>query len=395
MLEAIFTGMSGLLGFSSGLRSISNNTANMNTPGYKGARMQFSDLFYSAGNLDGGMGSGAQTGFGVSASNRSINFRQGELRSSADALDLAIDGAGMFVLRNADDHFYYTRAGQFQFNSDGLLVNRIDGARVMGLDDNGGLTDISLAGLRTNPAKATATVRFNGNLSSTAATQHASATVIDAAGASHALTLQFTRAAAGPGAVTSWELSILDGPATVGSGVLVFTDGVIDSATARLSFSYAPPGVMANDVTFDFSSDVTSFAAGNVTNLVMSGQDGRSAGGLTTSSFDAAGLLNLNYSNGQTVRGTALALAQFDTPDAVRAVGGNRFDAIDPTLWRLGRANQTVFGAVKAATLEASNIDLSQEFSELVIMQRGYQSSSQVISTANEMLQELFTMRGK
>lgn len=394
MLDSIYTGMTGLLGFSNGLRSISNNTANMNTPGYKSASLQFSDLFYTDGNLAGGNG-GGQLGFGLNTGSSSINFKQGELRNSDSALDLAIDGQGMFIVRDAQGNLHFTRAGQFEFNGDGVLVDKLDGARVVGMDGGSGLGEISLAGLRTSQAQPTSSVKFNGNLSNTATTQNATATVIDAAGTTHSLTLQFTNATTGSSTSNTWTLSILDGTTVVGAGTLKFTNGNIDAASSKVSFSYAPAGVSPHGVTLDFSSDVTSFAAGNVTNLAMSSQDGHGAGGLVKSSFDSAGVLMLTYSNGQTAQGAALAIGQFSTPDAVRSIGGNRFDAIDLRHWQIGRASSGIFGAVKAATLEASNVDLSQEFSDLVIMQRGYQSSSQVISTANEMLQELFTMRGK
>lgn len=393
-MDSIYTGMTGLLGFSNGLRSISNNTANMNTPGYKGSNLQFSDLFYTDGNLAGGNG-GGQLGFGLDTGSSSINFKQGELRNSDNDLDLAIDGQGMFVVRDASGNMHFTRAGQFQFNGDGVLVDKLDGASVLGLDGNGGLGQITLAGLRTSAARPTSTVKFNGNLSNTATTQSATATVIDAAGATHSLTLQFTNATSGSSTSNIWSLSVLDGTTAVGAGTLTFTNGNINAASAKVTFSYAPAGVSPHGVTLDFSSDVTSFAAGNVTNLAMSSQDGLGAGGLTKASFDGAGVLTLTYTNGQTAKGAALAIGQFATPDAVRSIGGNRFDAVDPRAWQIGHASSGIFGTIKAATLEASNVDLSQEFSDLVIMQRGYQSSSQVISTANEMLQELFTMRGK
>ncbi|WP_433693412.1 flagellar hook-basal body complex protein [Herbaspirillum seropedicae] len=395
MLDSIYTGMTGLLGFSSGLRTISNNTANMNTPGFKGSTLQFADLFYSDGNLNGGH-DGGQIGFGLGTRGTSINFKQGELRNSNNDLDLAIDGLGMFVVRDSAGQIHHTRAGQFEFDSTGILVDKLDRAKVLGLDGGGNFVDISVAGLRTNSAQATGSVKFTGNLSSTATTQNATATVLDAAGAAHSLSLAFTNITGSSSTTNStWSLSVTDGSTPVGSGLLTFSNGNLNAATGRVTFTYAPAGVASKVVTFDFSSDVTSFASGNVTNLAMASRDGHTAGGLVKSTFDADGVLTLTYSNGQTVQGASLAVSHFDTIDAVRAIGGSRFDAIDPKAWHIGRANKDIFGSIRGATLEASNVDLSSEFSELVIMQRGYQSSSQVISTANEMLQELFTMRGK
>jgi flagellar hook protein FlgE len=112
-------------------------------------------------------------------------------------------------------------------------------------------------------------------------------------------------------------------------------------------------------------------------------------------SFDALGTLVLSYSNGQTVKGARLALGRFDSLEAVESAGNNEFDATNTLAWHMGRAGEGSFGAVRSGMIELSNVDLSREFSDLVIMQRGYQASSQVITTANDMLKELFDMTGR
>jgi len=131
------------------------------------------------------------------------------------------------------------------------------------------------------------------------------------------------------------------------------------------------------------------------TTLKMDSQDGLGPGTLSGTAFDANGVLRLSYSNGQTVKGASLALARFDSPDAVAALGNNQFEMVNKNAWHFGKAGEGAFGSVRAGQIEISNVDLSQEFSDLVIMQRGYQASSQVISTANEMLQQLFSMKSK
>jgi flagellar hook protein FlgE len=391
MLESIYVGMSGLMGYSRGLRVIANNTANMNTPGFKGASLQFADMFYSNGG--NGLSSG-QMGHGVNTYSTSMNFRQGELRQSGNELDLAIDGQGLFTLRDEGGALHYTRAGQFEFNTDGVLVSRTDGSRVLALDANGVQTEVSLAGLRTNAARATATVTFNGNLSSTATEQTVGGVrVLDGAGGEHQLTLRFTNTSAN--AAGSWTVTVLDGANEVGSGTLLFTDGRPTAGSSSISVTYAPAGQAAMPLVFDFGADVTSFASGNLSTLAAARQDGFQAGALSKVSFDATGTLVLSYSNGQTVRGARLSLARFDSLDAVSSSGDNQFEAIDERAWQTGVAGDTAFGTVKSGVVELSNIDLSQEFSDLVIMQRGYQASSQVVSTANDMLQALFAMNGK
>jgi len=148
MLESIYVGMTGLLGYSRGLRVIANNTANINTPGFKSSSIQFSDLFYTGGNLSGGNASRNQDqlGFGLNTTGTAISFKQGELRQTGNDLDLAVDGQGMFILKNADGQLSYTRAGQFKFDAAGELVSRVNGEKVMGLDSHGNFTAVSLAG---------------------------------------------------------------------------------------------------------------------------------------------------------------------------------------------------------------------------------------------------------
>jgi flagellar hook protein FlgE len=325
MLDSIYVGMTGLLGYSKGLRVIANNTANLNTPGFKGSSLQFSDLFYSGSNLasDSGAGNYGGLGYGLNAGSTVLSFKQGEIRQTDNPLDMAIDGQGLFILRDQEGKITYTRAGQFKFNGEGVLVNQADNAKVMGRAADGGLTEISLAGLGTNAGKATANVKFNGNISSTLTEQTVGGVrVIDALGGAHTLGVKFTNTdAAAPG---SWKVELLDGTAVVATSRIVFFDG-----------------------------------------------------------------------NSQTVKGGRLALGRFDTLDAVGTVGDNQFSALDPDRWMMGSAEEGGFGSIRSASVEIANVDLSQEFSDLVVMQRGFQASSQVVSTANEMLQELFALKGK
>jgi flagellar hook protein FlgE len=396
MLDSIYVGMTGLLGYSKGLRVIANNTANLNTPGFKGSSLQFSDLFYSSSNLasDSGVGSYGGLGYGLNAGSTVLSFKQGEIRQTDNPLDMAIDGQGLFILRDAEGKITYTRAGQFKFNGDGVLVNQADNAKVMGRSADGQLAEISLAGLSTNAGKATANVKFNGNISSTLTEQTVGGVrVIDALGGAHTLGVKFTNTdAATPG---SWKVELLDGAAVVATRQIIFFDGRPTAATAKLSMSYAPAGSTAMPLVLDFSTDVTSFAAGNLSTLAMFSQDGILPGALTQASFDTTGTLVLGYSNSQTVKGPRLALGRFDTLDAVGTVGDNQFSALDPDRWITGGAEEGGFGSIRSGSVEIANVDLSQEFSDLVVMQRGFQASSQVISTANEMLQQLFSLKGK
>lgn len=395
MLESIFVGMTGLLGYQRGLRVIANNTANLNTPGFKGASLQFADMFYSNGNFTGGaQGSGSgQVGSGLNTYSTSLNFRQGELRQTGNDLDLAVDGQGMFMMKDEAGELHYTRAGQFQFDLDGVLVNRTNKTKVMGVDATGATAEITLKGLRSNAAKASTTVTFSGNLSSTATEQTVGGVkVLDASGGEHELSVKLTPDAEVPG---TWAVEVMDGTTEVGTGRLVFLDGRPVAADAKVSVTYQPAGQHEMPLVLDFSGEVTSFASGNLSTLAMSRQDGFTAGALSKISFDTSGVLTLTYSNGQTVKGNRLALGRFDSLSAVTVDGDNEFRALDDRAWHHGVGGDSAFGSVRSGVIEISNVDLSQEFSDLVIMQRGYQASSQVVSTANDMLQELFSMKGK
>jgi flagellar hook protein FlgE len=392
MLDSIHVGMTGLQGYSRGLRVIANNTANLDTPGYKASTLQFADMFYSSGGAAGS--EATQLGHGLATTGTQLDVRQGDLRDTGNPFDLGVDGDGLFVLRLKDGSTRYTRAGNFQFDGEGRLSDRTDGALVLGHDAAGAETPLSVAGLKTTPGAATGVARFAGNLSSTVDTQTVqSVKVHDAQGEEHQLALKFTNTGAqAPG---SWKVELLEGSTSVGEATLVFTDGRPSVATAKPSFTYTPNGKPAQSLVLDFSSDVTSFASGNLSTLALSAQDGRPPGSLTKVTFNARGALVASYSNGQEIEGARLLLARPHSADAIGSAGGNRFEAVGGRPWEIGSAGDGGFGAMHAGQLEMSNVDLAREFSDLVVMQRGYQASSQVISTANDMLQELFNMKAK
>lgn len=393
MLESIYVGMTGLLGYSKGLRVIANNTANLNTPGFKSSSLQFADMFYSGSGTSGSASQGEHVGFGLNTAGTTLSFKQGELRQTGNDLDMAIDGQGLFVLKDEQGKITYTRAGQFKFDTDGTLVNRINGEKVMSMDDSGNLASISLNGKMINLGKPTTRVDFSGNLSNTVTEQTtAGINVIDAGGASHALSVKFS-VKSSDATGTTMKVELLDGSAVVNTSEMVFVNGKPTAATATIQATYTPTGQPPMALTLDFSSDVVLFAG--QTSLKVDSQDGVGPGSLSGAAFDTTGTLVMTYSNGQTVKGARLALARFDSLDAVGSVGDNQFEALDQNAWHYGSASDGAFGKVQSGRVEISNVDLSQEFSDLVIMQRGYQASSQVISTANDMLQELFSMKSR
>ena len=394
MLDSIAIAETGMKGYETALLTISNNTANMNTPGFKGSTTEFADLAFGNGSLgeDGGQGSFGQPGMGLETLGTTLDFSQGEFQSTSDPLDLAVNGNGFFMTRDAEGNTHYTKDGEFKFDDSGTLVSTTTGEKVLAMDSSGALSPISIAGLNTSLPKTTTTVTFSGNLSSTATTDTiSSVTVIDPSGTSHSLEVTLTPVT---GTAGSWTVALLDGATTVGTSTLKFTGNQVTPGDGALSFTYTPAGGSAMPLTLDFSSNVTSTDTGGTSSLAVASQDGYASGTLTGETFDDTGTLTLTYSNNQSVKGQQLALAQFSSTDDVEAVGNSEFKSKgDP--WQTGVAGSPQFGSIESSEIEGSNVDLSREFSNLVIMQRGYQASSQIVSTASDMLTALFGMMPK
>lgn len=405
MLDSILIGLSGMEGFSRGLKVISNNVANLNTAGFKSSTMQFSDAYYQQSGTGSDQGTGESTSFGsgLATSTSVIDFHAGELQSSNNPLDTAIGGDGYYVFQDKETgERTFSRDGQFEFNKDGVLVSTSTGKVVMGYASSGAqdMTKITLDGLRSNPPKATTTVKFNGNINPTPATGTTvadatldSVVVDDALGALHTLKLDVKNDA--PSGPNSWTVKVMNSDGTaVATGSINFVGGAPDPAADTMTFNYTPSGGTAISIKLDFSTDVTSYANGNVSSLAVTSQDGYGAGSISATTFDGDGKLSITYSNGQTVKGGQLVLAHFDSTLGLTQVQGAQFKADDASVVHYGRPGANGLGSIEASEIEGSNVDLSGEFSNLIVMQRGYQASSNVISTANEMLQQLFDLHG-
>lgn len=394
MFDSINIGMSGLQTFSKGLKVISNNVANLNTAGFKSSDMMFADLYYqNSGTGNSSSGGSNQTGSGVTALSSFINFKDGELRQTGNPLDMSIDGEGFFVTRDtASGDTTYTRAGQFAFDKDGLLISRSTERQVMGFAADGSLGAITLNGLRVNPPRVTSTVRLQGNLSSTATDVNVDGVhIVDAVGVDHTVRLNFQPVA---GAAGSWNVTVVDGSTRTLAGVIEFAGAQPVAGRASVTFAYTPTGGAAMNVTFDFTNQVTSYGTGTVSTLAVASGDGVTAGTLTQISFNPQGVLTLAYSNGETATGAQLALATFESRGGLTQVGNGEFVAAQDQQPQLARAGSDMVGKVVGNQVEASNVDLSAEFSNLIVMQRGYQASSRIVTTANDMLQALFDMKG-
>lgn len=379
MFQALFNSLSGLFSFSRSLNTVSNNVANMNTPGFRG-----SDSFFS--NVNGGRG--------TRISGEGLRTTAGDIRQTGNATDLAVDGEGFFVLRDAEGNLHYSRAGQFRFNEEGLLVDSVSGFEVMGLDSGGSLVSIDFDNYRSLAAAATTRVRFAGNLSpgSTTTTIN-SITVFDAAGAPHTLSATFTN----NGSVTpgSFLVTLRDeSNAVVGTGEVRFqTDGTpqagFNEMTLALNYNGTAQSVVLNFGTPGALDGATSLN-GMPTSLASRGGDGHGVLGVTDLSFDEKGVMQLVYSESEKRQGPQIALAAFTNESAMRLSGGRLISGVSESEREIGRPGEGRFGRIAGGNLEMSNVDLTQEFADMIIIQRGYQASSRVMTVSNEMLEQLY-----
>lgn len=387
MFDIINIGTSGLLGNEQGLRTVGNNLANVNTPGFKGSQAQFASVF----DQSAGMGTHGHSS-GMEIRGNSVNFQAGSDQTTGNPLDLLINGNGFFVVEH-DGKMLYTRSGNFHFDATGALVNA-SGDQVLSLDSTGGLTAVKVDPQSRNMPKATTKVEFSGNLSSTVGTPPVAqsvngVSVIDAGGATHRLNLSFANNGSG-----SFTVTVTDAATNteVGTGTLKFTGGFPAEDSSSVTFSYAPDGQAATDIKLSFGANVTSLAS--TTTLTAFSQDGYAAGTVTDQKIDADGVVNITYSNGQTVKGQRLALANFRAAEDLEDAGRSAFAMKAGGVVNYGYAGLGGLGALAAGHLEGSNVDMAEEFSNLIVLQRGYQAASHVISTANDMIQELFDMKG-
>ncbi|MDR3508031.1 MAG: flagellar hook-basal body complex protein [Caulobacteraceae bacterium] len=394
MLGSIYIGLSGMDAYAQGLQTISNNVANLNTLGYKSATTSFSDV-YNQGN--GGLTAftdtaSQQSGDGVRYGQPQINFTEGTLRQTTGDLDLAIQGNGFLTLTDGTNTFY-TRTGQFAVGDDGYIALQGTKQRLVLLDTTGHAVTVNINDKKTSAPVATTNITFANNLSSSGTDATVSSiNVYDSAGAKHVW--QVALHAAGSTAPNQWQVTVTDDTgATVGTSTLKFGGGVVDPATAKLTMSQTPTGAAALSVVLDFSS-VTSFSSGTTSTISAGKVDGNALGVLSSVTTDTNGQVTLTYSNSKTVTVGAVALANFANPQNLQRVGNSLFrnpTGTQPTLLTSGADG---VGQLLSKQLETSNVDLSQEFGDLILVQRGFQASSQVVSTANDMIQELFGMRG-
>lgn len=420
MIRSMFTAISSLSMHQKYLDVVSNNLANANTTGFKSSRVLFQDQFSqmltpgSAPTTQLGGTNPAQIGLGVGMGYISPNFTQGTLQNTGRNMDLGIQGDGFFVY-GKDAGRRYSREGSMSLDAQGYLVDSASGLRTQGwlagangIDTNLPIDDIKIDTDQTL-AKATQNVYFGGNLSSATAangTVTVSMGAYDSLGALQSGSVKFTRTAANP---LVWNWAVVD-PATglpnaatgVGDGTITFdANGQLDTTVNPNPAVTTPvqiPGSAGSAnggqvaLNLDFSKLTMLNAA---TSTTVTSQDGLPAGTVSDVYISPNdGTVSLVYSNGlQDVVGQ-IALARFTNPTGLVRAEGTAFTAGlnsgDPQIGAAGTGGR---GTVASGYLEASNVDMAQEFTNMILAQRGFQASSRVITTSDEILQELVNLK--
>ncbi|WGG47522.1 flagellar basal-body rod protein FlgF [Rossellomorea sp. DA94] len=411
MLRSMYSGISGMKNFQTKLDVIGNNIANVNTYGYKKGRVTFQDLMNqtvsgaSRATDNRGGQNAKQVGLGSSLSSIDTIQTQGSLQTTGRSLDVAISGDGYFVVRQGNNEMY-TRAGNFYLDSNGNLVtgqgNLVQGYPVdaSGVVNKSGTADIKIDTNTTMAPQATTKATYNGNLKSSAADGtkvELETKVKDSLGKDISLKLIMEKTG-----MNEWSVDISSltddvsvNTATTSAVIKFDNEGkVIAPPTGyvpfKLSLDNSTGASATQTIDLDFSK-ITQFDSSSSANVDT--VNGNSEGYLESFNIGSSGEVNGVFSNGEVRVLSQLSLATFSNPGGLTKAGNNLFQASNNS----GLPNQGVAGegrgALQSGSLEMSNVDLSEEFTEMITAQRGFQANTRIITTSDEILQELVNLK--
>jgi flagellar hook protein FlgE len=400
-------GLSGLFAASRNLDTIGNNVANASTVGFKSSSVIFADVY--ASSL--GATTGNSIGIGTTVAAVRANFGQGNVSTTSNPLDIAINGQGFFRL-DTNGTVTYSRNGQFHLDKDGHIVNS-NGARLTGygVDANGNIIIANPQPLQISSAQLNATATTSAQIGlnldardpvisvpfniANAATYNkaTSITVYDSLGNAHSLATYYVKTAA-----NTWQVyGAVDGTALPAAiGTLNFnTDGTLDTAATALPFSVtmtlAPGPVTPQTFTLDYTGSTQYASSFGVDTLT---QDGFSAGMLAGYGISDDGVILGRYSNGQSRNLGQVVLANFKNPHGLEPLGNNMFaESAESGQPIPGTPGSSSFGVVQSGAVEESNVDLTQELVNMITAQRVYQANAQTIKTQDQVLNTLVNLR--
>jgi flagellar hook protein FlgE len=425
---ALYTGVAGLSANSRAMANTSTNIANVNTVGYKSTRNEFSTLLATTT-------SGSYTG-GVKNISMPQISKEGNILQTSSPTDLAISGQGFFVVTPTPldnpsiTEVAYTRAGAFQKDSSGYLRNAA-GYYLQGwaLDANGNVptnaNDVSIINLGqvNGTALPTSTASLRANLQSSATLtssyvagdinagtvtpQYESAIeIFDTQGGSQPLRLAFVKSAA-----NTWQYEVIyDGnPAIIGgagnnpiaSGTMTFnTDGTVatPAATVPITIPFAASsGLSPQTINFDFGTagQADGFTQFDTTStLYGSDINGTLYGGLNGVRVDDSGFVIALFTNGIETPLYKLPVATFLNADGLGPLNGNTYrQTVESGTPSLKGASEGGAGKISNLAVEQSTVDIAKEFSDMIVIQRAYSAASKIITTADEMLDELTRLK--
>ncbi|GAA2912984.1 flagellar hook protein FlgE [Actinoplanes cyaneus] len=423
MLRSLYSGISGLHAHQQMIDVTGNNIANVNTVGYKTQSVEFQDtlsqMVGAAGSPQGTMGgtNPSQVGLGVRVSGINSNFSQGSAQTTGKSGDMMVQGDGFFITRQGNEQMY-TRAGSFSFDANGTLVTST-GQPVQGwtavdgkVTASGQPGDIKMPLGATIPPAATKSITLKGNLTSdfpenklaTEDVVSIPVKVFDKEGATHTVTAKFTRAidpnrASGDTPDTTWDVALYDQDGVAIPGA----DGELDLTNGKAIVS-ATDSPAAGELDKDGNMKLGDYQVNMADITMYSGQsdarvfstDGQTAGALTSLAYTVSdtGEITGVYSNGLKQTLGQVAMATFKNPEGLEKVGNSTYrSTVNSGYAQVGQPASAGMGQVISGALEMSNVDLAQEFTNLVVAQRGFQANSKIITTSDEILQELVSMK--
>lgn len=409
-------GLSGLDAASKQLDVIGNNVANADTVGFKGSRAEFGDMY---ANSFYGVAA-TQTGIGAQTLKVAQQMTQGNIITTNNTLDLAINNNGFFVMKvgaantagSSTGTLAYTRNGQFQVDNNGYIVNngdRLQGwqASSTGVVTQGATSDLKLDTALIAP-KITSTVAMGVNLDSRVTTPTTtpldptnpatynwsnSTSVYDSLGNAHNLTMYYvkgTPTAAG----TPWTATAyVDGTAAGSYSINFDTSGKM-TTTMPLTVTYTPTTAngSASPITFALDyTDSTQYGQTSATNSLTN--DGYAAGNLSALNISSTGIIQATYTNGQTKTIGQVALANFTNQQGLQPLGNNRWEqTYESGPAQLNAPGSGTAGTLRDSALESSNVDLTTELVNMITAQRYYQANAQTIKTQDTIMQTLVNL---
>lgn len=409
MMRSLFAAVSGLKCHQQRMDVIGNNIANVNTPGYKRSRVSFQDMLNqtirgASRPVPGGRGgtNPMQIGPGVSVGSIDLIMGGSSVQDTGKNTDLGIDGDGFFILSDGSRN-YYTRVGSFDFDENGNLISLLNGMRVMGWmpNDPDNLINIKLNFNESENAKATENMFFGGNLNSEVAVDDVDSTIVlrhtvyDSKGQEYTVPIELKKKDENKWTWTLNNNSIIGPRGNIAvdtvSGEITFNEnGTYKSATSN-TITFQPAGSDQFVITLDFSK-LTQY--GSPYSAAIESQDGYKSGTLESYAIDQNGAIEGVFSNGVSRQLGQIALACFTNPAGLLKEGNSLYSVTSNSgTPNINVAGSSGFGTIKPGSLEMSNVDLSSEFTEMIITQRGFQANSRVITASDEMLQELVNLK--